>query len=339
VVGSAPLTYEWSKSGVILPAVTTSSYTINAVTLDDVGTYKVRVRNVLSPLGFESAGVALNVVTPITSVVITRTPSTEFVAAGEEVVFTATANGSSPAYQWRRNNVNIPNAFGRTYTIDSVSNDDGGQYEVYVTNALTQTPVVSSINYLNVVNGITNIQLQKSYTTLGVLPNTSVTFTVTADGENITYKWYKNDVAISGQTSNSLTLNAGPNPTNNVPDVYSVKLFNAVTPSGISGGTIPLHVATPVTDVIVTRNPSTANVVAGSGPVVFTATPNGTGPYTYQWRKNAQILVNEQAPTFTLSNTTLNDTGAYDCIITNPLRALNDGITGDSNVLTIIPAP
>ncbi|MFM2177573.1 MAG: Immunoglobulin domain, partial [Verrucomicrobiota bacterium] len=108
---------------------------------------------------------------------------------------------------------------------------------------------------------------------------------------------------------------------------------------GISGGTIPLHVATPVTDVIVTRNPSTANVVAGSGPVVFTATPNGTGPYTYQWRKNAQILVNEQAPTFTLSNTTLNDTGAYDCIITNPLRALNDGITGDSNVLTIIPAP
>jgi hypothetical protein len=69
VVGSAPLTYEWSKNGVILPGVTTSSYTINAVTLDDVGTYKVRVRNVLSPLGFESAGVALNVVTPITSVV------------------------------------------------------------------------------------------------------------------------------------------------------------------------------------------------------------------------------------------------------------------------------
>jgi cyclophilin family peptidyl-prolyl cis-trans isomerase len=337
--GSAPLTYEWSKNGVILPDVTTSSYNINSVTVDDTGTYKVKVRNSITPVAVESPGVSLNVITPITSVLITRTPSTEFVATGEEVVFTATANGSSPAYQWRRNNVNIPNAFGRTFTINSVSNDDGGQYEVYVTNALTPTPVFSEINYLNVAAGITNIQLQKSYTTLGVLPNTSVTFTVTADGENITYKWYKNDVAISGQTSNSLTLNAGPNPTNNVPDVYSVKLFNAVTPSGISGGTIPLHVATPVTDVIVTRNPSTANVVAGSGPVVFTATPNGTGPYTYQWRKNAQILVNEQAPTFTLSNTTLNDTGAYDCIITNPLRALNDGITGDSNVLTIIPAP
>jgi hypothetical protein len=337
VVGSAPLTYEWSKNGVILPGVTTSSYTINAVTLDDVGTYKVRVRNVLSPLGFESAGVALNVVTPITSVVITRTPSTEFVAAGEEVVFTATANGSSPTYQWRRNNVNIPNAFGRTYTIDSVSNDDGGQYEVYVTNALTPTPVISSINYLNVVDSITNIQLQKSYTTLGVLPNTSVTFTVTADGENITYQWYKNDAAISGQTSNSLTLNAGPNPTNNTPDVYSVKLFNAVTPSGISGGAIPLHVATPVTDVIVTRDPSTVNVVAGSGPVVFTATPDGTGPYTYQWRKNFQLISDAVSATYTISDPAVGDTGNYDCIITNPLRANDDGITGDSVSLTIVP--
>ena len=340
--GSAPLTYEWSKNGVILPDVTTSSYNINSVTVADTGTYKVKVRNSLSPIssspaGVESPGVSLNVITPITSVVITRTPSTEFVSTGEEVVFTATANGSSPAYQWRRNNVNIPNAFGRTFTIPIVSNDDGGQYEVYVTNALTPTPVFSEINYLNVAAAITNIQLQKSYTTLGVLPNTSVTFTVTADGENITYQWYKNDAAISGQTSNSLTLNAGPNPTNNVPDVYSVKLFNAVTPSGISGGAIPLHVATPVTDVIVTRDPSTSNVVAGSGPVVFTATPDGTGPYTYQWRKNFQLISDAVSATYTISDPAVGDTGNYDCIITNPLRANEDGITGDSVSLTVVP--
>ncbi|HEV2800145.1 MAG TPA: PQQ-dependent sugar dehydrogenase [Pyrinomonadaceae bacterium] len=64
-------------------------------------------------------------------------PQSQTIAAGQPVTFNASATGSTPLQlQWQRNNVNIPNANGESYTISSVSaSDNGAQFRCVATNA------------------------------------------------------------------------------------------------------------------------------------------------------------------------------------------------------------
>lgn len=43
--GTTPLTYVWYKNGVVIPNETQSTLTIESVTGNDAGTYKVRISN------------------------------------------------------------------------------------------------------------------------------------------------------------------------------------------------------------------------------------------------------------------------------------------------------
>lgn len=64
-------------------------------------------------------------------------PQSQTVAAGQPATFNVTASGATPlAFQWQRNNVDIPNANSDSYTIPSVSlSDNGAQFRCIVTNA------------------------------------------------------------------------------------------------------------------------------------------------------------------------------------------------------------
>jgi len=68
---------------------------------------------------------------------ISTHPQSQTVAAGQSVSFSVSATGSAPlAYQWQRNEVNIPNANSNTYTLASVNSaDDGARFRCIVTNA------------------------------------------------------------------------------------------------------------------------------------------------------------------------------------------------------------
>jgi len=67
--------------------------------------------------------------------VITEQPQSQSVVEGDSVTFSVVATGTEPLYlQWYKEGVAIENATGTSYTIESVSAGDLGNYTVTVTN-------------------------------------------------------------------------------------------------------------------------------------------------------------------------------------------------------------
>src|SRR4029079_9240674 len=68
---------------------------------------------------------------------VTTSPADKLVAVGQDAIFSVAVTGSSPfTYQWQRNDVDIQDATGATYTVPAASaSDDGAKYRVIVTNS------------------------------------------------------------------------------------------------------------------------------------------------------------------------------------------------------------
>ncbi len=76
---------------------------------------------------------------PATAVIpsITTAPSSQSVAPGGSVTFTAAASGTpAPTFQWFKGSDPIPGATDASYTIPSVAGGDAGSYTVVATNAI-----------------------------------------------------------------------------------------------------------------------------------------------------------------------------------------------------------
>ncbi len=333
---STPLTYEWRKNDVGIPSTNSPTYTIPAASVTDTASYKVAVSNDLNSAPIISTAVTLTVGDPVTNVQITRSPSTSAVATSSTVTFSVTASGLSPfSYQWVKGTTDLIGADSSTYTINSTSTIDTGAYNCRVSNAASPDGVNSTNgNLLTVIAGVSNIVVTKSYSTQGVATNTDVTLNLSADGDSLSYQWRKNGTAISGASSTSYTFNSGAFP---ITDSYDVLVSNPAAPDGIASSAVSVIVAQPITTVSVSRTPSTATVVTLTDPVVFTATPDGSGTYTYIWRKGGNPIPGAEGPTYTLSAPVETDDGVYDCIVTNVLE--QPGETSNGVDLDIILAP
>ncbi|MEO6003608.1 MAG: hypothetical protein ABIZ04_05690 [Opitutus sp.] len=148
----------------------------------------------------------------------------------------------------------------------------------------------------------------------------SVTLLVSVTGTGpFTYQWYRDNVAIPGQTGQTLGIS--------LPAVTSaVAQLHRVTITG-PGGTVTSPTAT------VTNLPPQPPVVASQpvdvttiphGQAGFNVTAAGSGPFTYQWRKDGQPLassahhpnIDTRSASIYLGNLSPFDEGLYDVVIT-----------------------
>ena len=67
--------------------------------------------------------------------------------------------------------------------------------------------------------------------------------------------------------------------------------------------------------------------------ITFTTMVTGVGSndFTYQWRHNGTIISGETGDTLMITNVMVNNSGNYDCIVTNQL-----GDTDTSNVVVLM---
>ena len=140
-----------------------------------------------------------------------------------------------------------------------------------------------------------------------VNPGTLVTFTATADGTApLSYQWRKNGDPLPGQTNPSLEFNASESDEGS----YDVVVSNAAGP--VTSNAALLVVNDPV---VITSHPQSQTVNPGT-LVTFSVAGTGTGPFTYQWRKNTQPLEGETGTelSFTASEAL---EGSYDVVVTN----------------------
>ena len=120
------------------------TYTLAATTVDDGGDYDVVVTNVAG--NATSTPATLTIQVPPT---VTIPPASLTRVLGKSAGFAVTVNGTAPfTYQWRHGGTAIPGATDATYSIATTTVDDGGDYDVVVTNVagnVTSTPATLTI--------------------------------------------------------------------------------------------------------------------------------------------------------------------------------------------------
>jgi hypothetical protein len=137
VVGSLPLSYQWTRNGIPITGATNSILRIPAPTLADDGVYALQVSN---PGGTEFSQDATLTVQDIAIPVITQQPQPISVLPGGTAIFRVQATGSTTfSYQWQYNGADLPNQTNATLTLTGVQTAQAGNYRVQVRNPAGST--------------------------------------------------------------------------------------------------------------------------------------------------------------------------------------------------------
>ncbi len=134
VIGSGPLSYQWLKNGVIIPAATNTTYTIPLVLTNDAGSYALVVTNSMST-NITRTAVLTVTGTPVVIDDATQ-PGDQYIVAGRPATFSVYASGSALVqYQWYQGVTAIQDATNSSYTIAAVTNS--GTYYAQVSNPVS----------------------------------------------------------------------------------------------------------------------------------------------------------------------------------------------------------
>ena len=139
IVGSPPITYQWSKNGVAIPGATSSSLTFPTAALSDTGAYSVVIADPAGTVTSSSASLTVSPVGgPPVPVYIVLQPIPVSATVGGAATFTVAVTGdASISYQWRRNQAPIAGATSPSFTVADVHLSDAGTYDVEVANAFS----------------------------------------------------------------------------------------------------------------------------------------------------------------------------------------------------------
>jgi hypothetical protein len=196
--GNPAPTYQWRFNGSPISGATSSQLSLANIKVTDAGSYDVLVSN--------SSGTTTSVAATLTvtsAPVITTQPSNQNLVAGNStsISLAVTAAGSGPlTYQWRKSSAAIAGATSASYTKSPVTLQDGGSYDVIVTNpfgsvtssaaTITVAPVSYAGQYFGTLTGggtwALYVRADNTGTFIAYLPdrNTAIvqSVTVNADG-------------------------------------------------------------------------------------------------------------------------------------------------------------
>jgi hypothetical protein len=336
--GTAPLSYQWSKSGTAIAGATSASYTTPAtVSADNGATFTVTVSN---SAGSQTSNAAtLTVTAAAVPPAITAQPLSQTVTVGAMATFSVTATGTAPlSYQWSRNGSAITGANGSIYTTPAtVSGDNGATFTVKVSNVAgsqTSNAVTLTVTATAVPPTITT-QPQNQTVTVGA----TATFTVVASGTApLSYQWSKNGTAIAGATSASYTTPA--------------------TVIGDNGSTFSAQVSNAAGSTTSNAATLTVKQLSGNGaPIMFQHIASSTNPAGNGIAGHAFTFYTESLPPNTVAvmgvsalasiNVTISDTlvGSWSSAICNASGGTGNtkawvfvqslGATGGADTITI----
>ncbi len=258
--GTSPLSYRWRFNTTTIANATNSTYSITNLGTGNAGNYTVVVTN---SSGAVTSQVA--VLTVLTVVSISTQPTSQTATQGVTASLRVVGSGSNPlSYQWRyvtpgQGETNINGATSATLTFNNPQTNQSGSYRVVVSNPVSA--VTSQVATLTVLMppGIT--QQPQSLT---VRPGSNVSFSVTASGSALSYRWRKNSNSIPGATTSSYTItNAQAADAGS----YSVVVSNAVGSVSSTGAVLTVLVITrpQLIEVLHTNNTTHVRFVSASG--------------------------------------------------------------------------
>jgi hypothetical protein len=228
--GTAPLTYQWTKSGMNV-GTNSATYTTAATALADNGAkIQVTVSNAEGNAPSSIATLTVNAAAAKPS--ITTQPSNVTVAVGQTATFTVVATGTAPlTYQWTKSGVNVGTNSATYTTAATTSADNGAQVQVTVSDSAGSTP--SSIATLTVNAAATKPSITTQPANVTVTVGQTATFTVVAAGTApLTYQWTKSGMNV-GTNSATYTTAATTSADNGAQIQVTVSNSAGSTPSNM----------------------------------------------------------------------------------------------------------
>jgi hypothetical protein len=133
VSGSPPLSYQWYKDGVALPAGTNRVLVLTNLAQSDAGQYSVTVTNGYSSVSSLNAQLVVN---PLPTIpLIVAQPKSQTVLQGYALGLNVVAFGQAPlSYQWRFNSNDLSWATDKALNLGEVDPTNQGDYTVLVSN-------------------------------------------------------------------------------------------------------------------------------------------------------------------------------------------------------------
>jgi alpha-tubulin suppressor-like RCC1 family protein len=267
---------------------------------------------------------------------ISLQPVSAVVVVGASATFSAAVTGTpTPSLQWQRLNAqgvwaDIAGAQSSSYTVVSAGNaDDGAQFRLIASNGAGSAASAPAV--LNVVSQAAPPTIVSTSGDLTVPIGSSAVFAATVNGTApLSFQWYRDGIALTGANAPILRLDqvsrvqAGS---------YTLQVSN---PAGsVTSPAQRLTVADGgiIAPTIVTQ-PASATVNAGN-TASFAVAAAGTGPITYQWRKNGAAIGGANGAVYTIAAVVMTDAGAFSVVVTNTAGS----VTSSAATLTVNAAP
>lgn len=154
----------------------------------------------------------------------------------------------------------------------------------------------------------------------------TATFSVIATGQNgaISYQWRHAGAPLAGATNSTLTVS-------NV-QAANAGAYDVIVTDG-AGSTTSATVALLVAIAPFANQPPTGGTFTAGSRVTLLVEAGGSGPFTYQWRKDGLDLPGATAAALVLDPLRLTDAGTYAVVITSPFGS---GVSSGA-VVTVNP--
>ncbi len=138
---------------------------------------------------------------------LTKQPSSKTANEDDNVTFSVTATSNTPiTYQWYKGTTLLLGKNSSSLTISNVKLSDAGEYKTTLTsNGTTITSATVTLTVFQNTNCGNPICITYQPSNAFVTENQAYTESVAAQGNNLTYQWYKNDTPINN-TLTSYTI-------------------------------------------------------------------------------------------------------------------------------------
>ena len=319
----ASWSYQWFKDDVEIVGATATSYNVNAANAGFEGDYAVEISG--TGICNERSAVVTITNAELYTVTVENEINMVLLPTQNEVLSVSTT-AVTPSYKWFRNAIEISGETNSTLTIT-----EDGEYYAEVTQTGGACSVSSKNSDVTTVVSPASFEITINYTdaytsceTTSTILGVELINAVAADGtitdvtsallDGFTYEWSKDGAAISGATSNSISL--ASNSENGDYDL------NAVVGSFIvDSNVLPVQLLTNETVSIT----SSGTVFCSGGETITLSTTTDLSSATYQWQLDG-ASINTTDEVLTVSTT-----GTYTLAIDR------DGCSLISNEIVVTP--
>jgi hypothetical protein len=305
VNGASPFSYQWRKGGSAISGATGSSLTFTPIRTADAGTYTVVVTNAI---GSVTSGPVVMAVNPAVAPTFYYQPGAASFVVGNTLSLSASVSGTEPmTFVWKKGAAVVATTTSSYYSKADVQLSDAGSYTITATNIAGS---VTSNAFTVTVNPITAPTISTLYDVTVDHGDSIWLYPSISGSGTITYQWKKDGVAITGATGYSYSK-------------YNMQAADAgnytVTATNSAGST------TSNAAKVTVRPPVAPTISSVSGPVSVVAGESfyvsvyayGTGPLSYQWRKDGVPITGATSSYYSKSNAQAADAGAYTAVVSN----------------------